>query len=407
MDHTKEITAHSIAEEKKLRDNLLKVYVYVFFQYFLVIIPVIVPYWQTKGLSLQDIFLLQGIFGAALLIFDVPAGYLGDYLGRKKIMVLGSIVSALAFQMLWFDNTFWGFAIYEMILGLGLSLQSGCDVAILYGSLERLGAKGRPASYLGRRLTALTIGEGIASLIGGFLASFSLDWPAYANAVTAWLPVVIAMTLYEPKGAMLKRGSHKENICAIGRALFGHSRFLTLAIASFIFYGFATYCAIWTFQPYWQARGLNYSWFGYLWAINSFVIAFVGRYAHAIEEKIGSSASIVVIALMPIIGYLGMGYSASLVGLLFGFAFAICRAMNQVLFQDAINTRVPTEMRATTNSIGSLGMRALFLVFGPVIGAILDQHGPNTALKILGLVYVAGFFLITAPLLRQRRHFQT
>jgi MFS family permease len=393
-------------ESERLRKNIPKLYAYCFFQTFLIIIPVIVPFWERKGLTLQQIFTLQAIFGGALIVFDAPAGYLADYFGRKKTMILGSLISAIGFQILWFGKTFAHFAAYELILGLGLSLQSGCDVAILYNSLEKLKLTGRKAGYLGRRLTAQTLGEGVASLAGGFLAGFALNLPAYANALTAWIPVAIAMTLCEPEGQKLPHGSHVENVRSIGRALFSHSKLLTLAILSFIFYGFASYCAVWSFQPYFQTRGLSFSMFGYLWAINCFAIALVSRFAHVIEERLGTTNVVIAIALLPVIGYLGMGYVPGLWGLAFALGFPICRGLNQVIFQDAINTRTPPEMRATANSVGSLGMRTLFIVFGPFVGAALDLHGPEYAMRILGFVYVAGIFLIALPLLSQRRSFR-
>lgn len=390
----------------KLRANIWKVYVYAFFQCFLVIIPVIVPFWKAKGLTVKEIFLLQGIFGAVLILFDAPAGYLADLLGRKKALVIGSIISALGFQVLWFGESFFDFVIYEMILGVGLSLQSGADVAILYNSLERLDAQGRRVKFLGRRLTFATAGEGVASLLGGVLAGFSLNWPAYANAICAWATVIVAATLYEPDGQSLPRGSHLQNFRSIGKALFGHSRMLTLAIASFIFYGFATYCAVWIFQPYWAERGIAVGTFGYLWAANSFGVAIISNYAHAIEEKLGSVKVIWLIAILPVLGYSGMASAPGLFGLLFILAFPLCRGLNQVIFQDAINTRVPAEMRATTNSIGSLGMRMLFIIFGPMLGHAVDSSGTNHALWLLGAVYAVGVFAITIPLLRQRHAFR-
>ena len=63
---------------------------------FLVCIPVLVPFWKNLGLTISEIFLLQGIFGAVLIIFDLPAGYVADLFGRKKTMLLGSVISALA-----------------------------------------------------------------------------------------------------------------------------------------------------------------------------------------------------------------------------------------------------------------------------------------------------------------------
>jgi len=397
----------SSSEISKIEKNFRKLYAYSFFQSFLIIIPVIVPFWQAKGLSLQDIFSLQGIFGFTLIVCDAPAGYLADLFGRKRAMVIGSFISALGFQFLWFGQNFFHFAVYEVILGLGLSLQSGCDVAILYNSLDKLKITGRKASFLGKRIFFLTVGEGIASLLGGILAGFSLQLPAYGNAISAWLPMIFAMMIYEPTGQKLSRASHFKNIRDIGRAVFGHSRLLTLVLFSYIFYGFASYCAVWSLQPYWKSRGLDFTIFGYLWAANSFVVAITSRYADRVEKKIGAAKVVVIIACLPVIGYLGMGLTGGLVGLVYTLAFPICRGLNQVIFQDAINSRVPAEMRATINSFGSLGMRALFILFGPVIGHTLDLHGPDHAMRVLGGIYILIFIFLTLPLLKQRKEFRT
>src|SRR5580658_9586103 len=100
--------------EKRLRRNITKIYIYGFFLNFLVMIPILVPYWQSLGLNLRDIFLLQGVFGAALMLFDAPAGYGADLIGRKKVLVIGSVITALGFQILLFGRTFLDFAVMEM-----------------------------------------------------------------------------------------------------------------------------------------------------------------------------------------------------------------------------------------------------------------------------------------------------
>lgn len=389
--------------EKKLKANIPKLYTYSFFQMFLVIVPVIVPFWQLKGLSLQQIFTLQAVFGGALLLFDLPAGYIADLFGRKRTMVLGSIISALGFQLLWMGETFYDFVIYEFILGLGLSLQSGCDVALLYSTLDKQGKLNRGVNYLGRRLTTISIGEGIASLLGGALAAWSMQWPAYLNAITPWFCVLAALSIYEPTNERMCRKSHKENFKYIARSLLGHSKYLRWILSNFIFYGFATYCAVWSLQPYWQSLGLTVSVFGYLWAGNNFVVALVGSYAQRIEQKLGSKSTFILIALLPIIGYLGMGVSGGLFGLLFTLAFPVCRGLNQVLFQHAINARIPQNMRATVNSVGGLGVRMLFIVFGPLLGYTMDHHGPKNSFFVLAGVYLVGLFVVAIPLHRQMK----
>ncbi len=392
--------------QTKLASNIPKLYAFAFFQFFLVVMPVLVPFWEDKGLTLKEIFLLQGVFGAALVIFDTPAGYAADLFGRKKSMIIGGVITALAYQVLWVGNTFWDYVAFEIVCGLGISLTAGCDIALLYNTLEKIESKESRAAIMGKRATAMTLGEGIAALLCGGLVSVSLSLPIYVQAITSWIPMLVACTLIEPEGQKLSRESHVENIKHIARAMFGHSKLLTFVIISFMFYGFATYCAAWALQPFWKAKGLPYEFFGYLWAGNCFASAFVSRYAHDLEVKIGSTRSILIIAALPIIGYLGMGLTPGYFGLVFGLAFPICRGLNFVLLSDAINTRVPAEIRSTVNSVANLGLRGLFIVFGPLIGHALDTSGVENTFVILGLVFVGGFFAIALPLLSQRRHFR-
>ena len=76
--------------------------------------------------------------------------------------------------------------------------------------------------------------------------------------------------------------------------------------------------------------------------------------------------------------------------------------------QEENKTRLGREIRATANSVGSLGMRALFVIFGPLLGFFIDKYGTNEAMKLMGLgfIYVAGLFLVAMPLLSQRHHFK-
>ena len=68
----------------RLADNLPKIYFFNASYMFLVIMPIVVLFWQHHGLNMEKIFLLQSIFGIALFVFEVPSGYFSDLLGRKK-----------------------------------------------------------------------------------------------------------------------------------------------------------------------------------------------------------------------------------------------------------------------------------------------------------------------------------
>ncbi len=52
-------------------------------------------------------------------------------------------------------------------------------------------------------------------------------------------------------------------------------------------------------------------------------------------------------------------------------------------------------------------MRALFVIFGPLLGFFIDKYGTNEAMKLAGVIYVAGLFLVAMPLLSQRHHLKS
>ena len=90
---------------------------------------------------------------------------------------------------------------------------------------------------------------------------------------------------------------------------------------------------------------------------------------------------------------------------LFCFCFQITRAFNSVVMRDALNKRVRGDMRATANSVASLGMRVLFIFFGPMVGHFIDDKGMSSSFNALGIFYVFCFFFLALPLIKQRREY--
>ena len=103
-----------------------------FFYVFAIVMPLIVPIFQSKGLDMQGIFALQTIFATAMLVSEVPSGYLADVFGRRNIILAGAIVSGLSHRQLIFADSFAALVVYEFTLGIGASLLSGADLALLY-----------------------------------------------------------------------------------------------------------------------------------------------------------------------------------------------------------------------------------------------------------------------------------
>ena len=104
----------------RLKRNINRTLAFGFFQVFLVIMPVVVPFFESRGLTMQQIFLLQALFAVVVLVMEIPSGYAADILGRRVTLLVGSVFIALGHSMLLFADGFAGLALFEMFLGIGI-----------------------------------------------------------------------------------------------------------------------------------------------------------------------------------------------------------------------------------------------------------------------------------------------
>jgi len=370
---------------------------------FMVVIPVFVPLLQGYGLSMSEVLQTQALFAMTVALLEVPSGYIADLWGRKRALVIGSLANGIGFLTLFSADTFSDFLLYEFLLGVGVSLISGADLALLYDTETHLLETGQGGGAgASRSLSRLISIEAGASGCAGILASVLLltaSMPALVavQAVVGFLPLALSVLLVEPPRPALQRGHSDNARHIVDLLLFGKPVVLwtTLAIVCF---GLMAIYSFWLYQKYWELAGVPIGYFGYIWAAFALTVSLAARYAGALEQYLGWRRLLVLTAALPLVGLLGMAFTSGWLGVMFGFAIQVTRGLSLTLFYDALNRRVPGEFRATVNSLVSLGVRAVFIVTGPVLGYVLDSQGMSITLMSLALVFAPLFLLVIAGL---------
>jgi len=355
---------------------------------------------------MEQVFQLQSIFALCVVLLEVPSGYLADLFGRRRSLVLAGVFHGAAFTVLAASHSFSGFVVFQVLAALANSFFSGSDVALLYDSEEALGESRDSTRSLGRKLLWAQVGETIAAPLGGALAIAGLQWPAVVNAVVAWLPLAVACTLIEPPRSHAER-HHLENFRHLLRVLFLTTPILRRTLLALIAYGLATLLAVWAFQGFWTELEVPLILFGVIWAAYNLTVAVVGRAAHRLKLYFGPRTIVAAVGLLPVLGYGGMAFFAGwpaspwfaiVGGIAAGFSFQVGRGLNQVVIKGALNARVPKELRATANSISSLGVRVLFVFLGPLMGWSFDHYGYQVTFGGFTGLYVVIFIAIAVPL---------
>lgn len=388
--------------KRSLHNNIRTIYLMGFCQNFLVVIPVFVPLLQGHGLSMSQVLQTQALFALTIALCEVPSGYFADMWGRRTAILLGSALNAVGFASLLWADSFMDFVVYEVILGIGFSLISGADLALLYDTEVYLRTRGLPGGAgAGKSLSRLISVEAAASGIAGIAASllllWSLDWVVVAQVVAGLMPLLLAVVLVEVPRAPSET-SHRDNMRQIVELLlFGKPVVLWTAFAIAVFGLLATY-VFWIYQKYWELQAVPLEHFGYIWAGFALTVSLSARFTHALENRLGTRGLLCLIATLPLVGLLGMALGSGWLGVLFGLLIQLSRGVSMSLFYEALNSRVPGDFRATVNSLVSLGVRAVFIVTGPLLGYALDSLGMRATLLTLVAVFTPLLGLVLVPL---------
>lgn len=396
-------TDNQLRERAALERNSRRVLALSFFQTFMVVIPVVVPFMESKGLDMAEILSLQAIFAAVIVLCEVPSGYLADVLGRKTTLVLGSLFYGIGNSLLVVAEGFWGLAAFEICLAIGHSLVSGADLAMIYDTEVALGKRSVPRNrsgrVIGQLMAARSYSEGIASLCCSFAVIWGLQYAAWTQAVVGWVPVFLALTLVEPPGERLPSGNYGGNMLNILRHVLADDALVRQIFIALSLWSLTTFYSVWLVQKLWQDEGLGLVHFGYLWGALALIAGAAGQWAHALEDKLGARPLLVFIGIAPVVGYIGLAELGLIGGIVITSLFFVARGIGLAVLRNAFNERVPGEYRATANSLASFGFRGAYVLTGPVLGYGFDLYGMGTTLWLLAAVSAVLSLVVLGPLL--------
>ncbi len=340
---------------------------------------------------MTEIMQAQAIFALTIAMAEVPSGYMADLWGRKNTLILGSILLALGWIYFCFTDSFFDLLVYEVLMGLALSLFSGTDLAMLYDSQAAINSSDDTQTTInsGAKLISIkAFAEAAGALCASVLIFISINWVAPVQAFTALFPFVIALTLIEPMRETTVV-NHRNNWHNIYQMMTGN-RLVLWTIAAIVMFGLATIYGFWTQQKYWQHNGIAIEYYGFIWAAYCGVTSISASLASRVEQYLGISRLLLLMVVLLAGSFIGMALVGGWFGIVIGSLFQISRGLYHVVFFDALNNRVAGKYRATINSLTSLGVRVIFIVFGPALGFLIDHYGITAALWSL-----AGLFTPT------------
>ena len=372
---------------RTLESNIWKYYLFKILSTALFAAPIIVLFYQENGLSLTEIMILQSIFSITIVFLEIPTGYFADRFGRKFSLTLGAISTTLGVIVYSIGNAFFIFVLADIFWGMGKSLISGADSAILYDTLKKLNKTHLFKKISGNALALTMIAYSIIDIIGGFIAEIDLRLTLIMSVPVVALSIPLALSIREPKitKKIISKNHLKEIIQTTKYALVKKKRVRWLILYSSLL-SVATILGFWLYQPYLKSIGLGILWFGFVYAGMNVIGAFGSKFSHDIESILGEKISIILPIVLLVSGNLIMGIFGSLIMAIISIILIqFSRGFQQPIMNHYINKIIPSNRRATILSIKQIGGRLAFATFSPFIGWFADVYTLQQAILLSGL----------------------
>jgi MFS family permease len=393
------------------------------------VVPIIVVYYAAqKHVGLTGFLISEAAFAMAMVMMEVPSGYLSDTWKRKYALLLGFVIQTIGFVVMFLGEGFLLMVAAQAICGFGMSFVSGTGSALIYDSL--LGAdKERTYTQAADTGDALTqwltnspsrsrykavllgnlfnrsakpvgvdqyskisgrmhaygmVGAAVSALLGGYIYSVGVELPAILSAISMAVAALFTLRLIEVerRKETVKKNPIKEMASVVKYALAGHKE-----VASILLFSSSVFvvCNLMFFlhQSYWIEGGIDIKQFGFLMAIGMMVNALGSSLAYALESRLRFVHMVAIIAALPLLSYglaVVLPFGAGIYALFLG---GLAWGMGRPLMEAAVNRRIESSRRSTVLSVGSVLHRLAFVPLTFVAGPTAEAYGVKAAMMAL------------------------
>lgn len=355
--------------------------------------PIMTVFWNSIGMDQKLIGLSQMICTLAMLIFDIPMGYMADRFNRKKMNLLGDFGIVITFIIYMSAHNFVTVLVAETLCGIFIAMTNGVDNAFLKFYSDKIDESGE----LFRKNNAkLSIYQGLsfafAIIIGMFISKYSIRATIGAVAIPFIIGTILSLFI-DDIGAKIEsteKGVIRKFIANIKHILKDEeTRWLVFvwSIADNI-----THAIIWVLTPLLILVGVPVYIVGIGWLLN-YITPVIGAIIARKIMNIRFSHKVALPFILVAIGTLPIIINANIFTVWLFALTGIASGFKKTFFMPAIQERVEDNYQTTIVSVVSTVARIVYLPAVYLINYFGDVN-PQNALTANLIIFIPLAFII-------------
>ncbi len=366
--------------------------------------PIWVVFLISRGYSLWQVGLAEGIFHAVSLLCEIPSGIAADLLGRRRTLAISGLCGLCSAVIMLLAQSYLDICIAMIFSALSCSLISGSDEALLYDSLLQARQADRYLSVSAAYTRLQTAGRLLGSAATLLVSRIGYGGLYLLDTALCLLRSGAALTLSEPTvtEAQARRTRHpfrdlpqrlRRHVTIAISFLRSHPDAAKLMLMDGLI-ALPSYLTLMFLQQRLTELGLPAVWLGLpviLISLAEIAGLSTGERIHIPNmNRLYALSSLAVGA-----GTIAAGL-CSMLPALFGAAVAAV-AMNiwMLHLQNHLNKLYPSDQRATLVSVNMMAYSLLMIAASPAVGWLSDLCGTAGAgLTALGVTILLSILII-------------
>ena len=356
-------------------------------------------FYMTKrfGVGMETVGALFAVWTSSSFIGSFPGGVLADRLGRKGMIILGLVATALAHLALGLVNTLTLFFIFGFIAGIFTDIASPAYQAIV---ADLLSEQKRPQGY-GIVRVAINLSAALGPAIGGFIATRSYLLLFTIGAAISLVAAIVVFFIVRETSPQTRPDTEQETTA---ESFAGYLRilrdtpfmvFTAISVIAWLAYVNLT-TTLGVFLR--NAHGIPETGYGWLLSLNA---ALVVLFQFPITRRIEKQPPMALMAIGAAL--LGSGFA------MYGFfstytlfvAAILVITLGEMIMMPVSNALVvkfaPEDMRGRYSFMYSISWGIAFAAGPYLAGLIMDNGNPNWLWYICGILGIAaalGFVIL-------------
>ncbi len=372
-----------------------------FLQMMKFMLPVMALFYLDKGVTVGDIFLIQGAWAISAFLLEIPSGYIGDLYARKTVVAFAFLVGVFANLLMGYGYGFWVLLSGELLLGFSHALYSGTAEAYYHDLLKKRSKEGKLHKKLAKLESLSLVGLTFSTLTAGFIYGWlGADACAYLTAFTTFIGFVIVCFLpniKESRRVVADNVSKMKDLMNISKFTVKHPEIKWLILFPAC-YGALTFALLWGMQPMMVEKGVPVYLFGIIAGCNMFFRTGWAYFSGVMLDKIRLRKTARVLFYTLCLGVLSsiVIMSAPNIAMVYVLLVLIGIANSsqiavEIITSNFVHHRIQSNERSTVISVKSMvammSSGTLMILMKPLI----DFYGIQISFIVCGLLLLPIF----------------